>query len=249
MPRVANWWLKDFLNPMIDLLNYIQKHFDNNLFELTASAVQPYSNVYDYRIDFFQRQTWDDLLASDVAEYFLNKYPRIRSDLESFKDDMDSFDESFAQLLKAVENSSVFLQKLLDAYERLVQHERIPRSQFAHFGLEEIAVHLLGQLHLQISKYRSESKDNLVRFTAYSLLGVNIAFPINSLPEDHKLTSFCRDVLSNLGDSDSTVDQSLQETKDLIEKTKIQSRRLWNQLKLDRMEVVSRYNATFEKST
>lgn len=246
MPRVATWWLKDFLGPVIELLNYIKKHFNNNSFELTAHSLQAYSQVFDYAINFFQRQKWDDLLSSDVGEYFLTRYPRINDDLASFQRHMDNFDRSFAALLKSIENSSVFLQKLIDAYERLIQHERIPRSQYEHFGLEEIAAHLLGQLHLQVSNYRLESKNELVRFTAYALMGLNVEFPQNSLPEDHKISGFCKDVLQGSQDNDPVISQSLQETKNLIEKTKTRSAELWGQLRQDRMDIANRYNATFE---
>lgn len=105
---------------------------------------------------------------------------------------------------------------------------------------------MLGQLHLQISNYRLESKDELVRFTAYALLGLNVEFPKNSSPEDHKISGFCRDVLQGLQDNDPAIDRSLQETKNLIEKTKTQATELWKQLRQDRMEIANRYNATFE---
>lgn len=246
MPQVASWWLKGFLGPVIDVLNYIQQHFGNDSFELSASPIQPHAPVYDYRIDFFQRQRWNELVTSDLGEYFLNKYPRIMGELESFQGDMDNFDHSFVRLVTSIESSAEFLQKLIDCYERLIHHERIPKSQFAHFDLQEIAVHLLGQLHLQISHHRLESKDALVRFTAYSLLGLNLEFPKNSLPEDHTLVGFCRDGLKGLADSDSSISETLQETKKLVDVTKDESARLWKQLRRDRMEIASRYNATFE---
>src|SRR5262249_43487771 len=154
---------------------------------------------------------WDELLSSDVGEYFLTRYPRINDNLASFQRHMDDFDRSFADLLKSIENSSAFLQKLIDAYERLIQHERIPRSQYDRSGLEEIAVRLLGQLHLQISNYRLESKNELVRFTAYALIGLNVEFPQNSMPEDHKISGFCRDVLQGLQEMDPVIAKHLQE--------------------------------------
>jgi serine/threonine protein kinase len=246
MPQVATWWLKEFLGPVIELLNYIRKHFNNNSFELTAQSLQVHSQVFDYRINFFQRQKWDDLLSSDVGEYFLNKYPPINDDLASFQRHMDNFDRSFGGLLKSIENSPMFLQTLIDTYERLIQHQRIPRSQYAHFGLEEIAVHLLGQLHLQISNYRSESKDELVRFTAYSLIGLNVEFPKHSSPDDHKIPGFCRDAFQGVPDTDPVITQALEETKNLLEKTRTKSTELWKQLRQDRMEIANRYNATFE---
>ena len=246
MPRVATWWLKDFLGPVIELLNYVRKHFNNNSFELTARSLQDYSQVFDYRVDFFQRQKWEDLLSSDVGEYFLSKYRRIDNDLASFQIDMDNFDRSLTQLLKSIESSSMFLQKLIETYERLIQHERIPKSQYAHFGLEEISAHLLGQLHLQISNYRLESKNELVRFTAYALLGLNVEFPKNSLPEDHKISNFCRDISQGLQDQNPAINLALVETKNFLEKIKHRSSELWKQLRQDRMEIANRYNATFE---
>ncbi|HXQ38340.1 MAG TPA: hypothetical protein VN843_30350, partial [Anaerolineales bacterium] len=218
----------------------------SNTFPLTAHSLQAYSQVFDYEIDFFQRQKWNDLLSSDVGEYFLTRHPRIKHDLGSFEAHMDDFDRSFANLLKSIENSSVFLQELVAAYERLIRHERIPRSQYDRFGLEEIAVHLLGQLHLQISKHRLESKNELVRFTAYALLGLNSEFPKNSLPEDHKISGFCRDAFQGIRDNDPAIAQSLQETKNLLEETGTKSTELWKQLRQDRMEIANRYNATFE---
>jgi serine/threonine protein kinase len=245
MPQVATWWLKDFLSPVLEVLNHIKRQFGNNQFELTASPVQPYTQVFVYTVDFFQRHRWDELLGSDVGEYFLRRYPRINNDLESFQQHMDRFDESFNILLKSIASSSEFLNKLIDAYERLVQHERIPKAQFAHFSLEEIAVHLLGQLHLQISNYRLESKGTLVTFTAYTLLGLELAFPINASSEDRILPGFCRDVLLSLKGNDVSIDNSLQQTSDLIVKTKVRSTELLRRLKDDRMDIAARYNATF----
>jgi hypothetical protein len=119
-------------------------------------------------------------------------------------------------------------------------------SQFSDLGLEDIAVHLLGQLHLQISHYRTQSKDIIIRFTAYSLLGLGVDFPKNSLPEDHKLPGFCRDTMKGLAAADPSIDQRVQETKNLIEVTKVETTRLWKKLRQDRMEIADRYNATFE---
>jgi len=48
MPRVATWWLKDFLGPVVELLNYIKKHFNNNSFELTAHSLQAYEGVKSF---------------------------------------------------------------------------------------------------------------------------------------------------------------------------------------------------------
>ncbi len=208
MPQVATWWLKDFLGPVIELVNYVKKHFKDNSFPLTAHGLQVHSPIFDYQIDFFQRQKWDDLLSSNVGEYFLTRYPRIHDDLASFQRHMDDFDRSFVDLLKSIENSSAFLQKLIDAYERLIQHERIPRSQYEEFGLEEIAVHLLGQLHLQISNYRVESKNELIRFTAYSLMGLNVEFPQNSLPEGHKISGLLQRRITGLA-RERCVDRSI----------------------------------------
>lgn len=247
MHKVATWWLTEFLSPVIDLLNRVQKQFNQSSFILSASAVQLHTPVYNYTINFFHRQEWDELVMGDVGEYFLSRYPRINGELQLFQDHMDSFDQALTRLTSSIENSSAFLRKLIDAYERLVQHERIPRTRFAHYDLEEIAVHLLGQLHLQISHHRLESKDALVRFTAYALLELNVQFPTNSLPEDHKLPGFCRDALMGLGGDDSLIDQLVQESKHLIEGSKTGSTELWKRLRQDRMDIANRYNATFPK--
>jgi hypothetical protein len=105
---------------------------------------------------------------------------------------------------------------------------------------------LLGQLHLQISNHRLESKNELVRFMAYALLNLNVEFPKNSLPEDHKIAGFCRDAFQGLQDNDPAIDQSLQETKNLLEKLKSRSSELWKKLREDRIGIANRYNATFE---
>lgn len=246
MPQVATWWLKDFLGPVIEVLRCIQKQFNNNSFELKAYSVQPYAQVFDYRIDFFQRQVWDELLASDVGEYFLSRYPQINHELIVFSDRMDKFEQSLTHLLKTIEGSAVFLQTVIESYARLVQHTK-PQYQFHDFGLEEIAEHLLGQLHLQISHYRVESKDELVRFTAYSLAALDLNFPMNSFPDDHQLYRFCRDAFKGLQDSDSSINQALLNFKDNIEKARIASTALWQQLRQERMNIANRYNATFEK--
>lgn len=86
-----------------------------------------------------------------------------------------------------------------------------------------------------------------MRFTAYALLDLNVQFPTNSLPEDHKLPSFCRDILKGLGGDDSLIDQLVQESRHLIEGSKTGSTELWKRLRQDRMDIANRYNATFPK--
>jgi hypothetical protein len=247
MSQTATWWLRSFLNPVIDVVRNVEKGFNQNSFVITALSLQLYSHVYNYRIDFFNRVEWERLLSSDVGEYFLSEYPSIGKALTAFAEHTGGFDKSISELEKSIEASPVFLKKLIDTYERLIQHERIPRSQFEKSNLQEIAVLLLGQLHLQISNYPTESKDNLVRFTAYSLLELSINYPAHALPDDHKLLSFCREISKGLRDVDESINKSLEETKRLFEVVKSESTSVLNQLKKDRMEIARRYTATFEE--
>jgi serine/threonine protein kinase len=245
MPQVATQWLREFLTPVIGLLNEIRTKFSSNSFLLSASQILPYNPVYEYKVDFFRRERWELLTTSDVGEYFLTRFEQVREELHQFEIQMNRFTECFNQLVQSIEDSPVFLRELIETYARLVERERISRSQFAESDLTEIAVHVLGQLRLQISHHRSQSKEALVRFTAYSRLGLNVEFPTNSLSEDHTLMAFCHDAFKEL-EEDPVIAESVKDTKIAFEEMKNNSRDLWKQLKDLRIEIATRYNATIE---
>lgn len=70
-------------------------------------------------------------------------------------------------------------------------------------------------------------------------------FPLNSFPEDRTLPGFCREALSNLMDSDPSIDLALKAVERAREIIKTQSTQLWKQLKDYRIEIATRYNAIF----
>lgn len=244
--QVATWWLKSFLSPVINLLGLIKKEFNQGGFNVSATPIQLYSQIFIYRIDFSKLGSWNELLSSDVGEYFLRTYPEIENKVTSFVELAKGFDLSVSALYQVVEESQVFLRLLIDTYERLIQRERIPRSQFEKSDLQEISKLLLGELHLQMSNYPAESKDNLVRITAYSLLKLNVEFPLHALRDDEKLISFCRDISNSLREDDERVFAAVTETTRLFEVVKRESEILWKQLREARMDIAKRYTATWE---
>jgi serine/threonine protein kinase len=246
LSQTATWWLRSFLNPVIEVIRDIEKNFNQNSFILTAESIQPYSQVFNYRIDFFQREKWEGLLLSDVGEYFFEWFPSIKSQLNSFARLGNEFDRSLRELEKSVEGSSEYVNLLIDTYERLIQHERIPRHQYEKSSLQEIAVLLLGQLHLQLSNYHSEGKDNLVRLTTYTLLDLNVDYPMHVLRDDHKLLSFCREIAKSLREKDISTIKLLDESKRLFEVIKNESTSLLGQLKKYRIDIAKKSTATFD---
>lgn len=246
MSQVATWWLKSFLSPAINLVGIIMKEFQQGSFSVSATAIQLYSQIFIYRIDFSKRESWDQLLSSDVGEYFLRTYPELEKEIASFVELMKGFDSSVGALYQAIEESQVFLRVLVDTYERMIERERIPRSQFEKSDLQEIAKLLLGQLHLQMSNHSTESKDNLVRITAYTLLKLKVDFPLHALRDDEILLNFCGDVSNRLIEDDETISRAVAETKQLFEVVKRESAILWKQLKEARMNIARRYTATWE---
>jgi class 3 adenylate cyclase len=245
-PQVATQWLREFLKPLVILLDKIKNDFNQNTFEVLASPIQPYSMIFIYKIDFFLRERWMEILTSDVGEYFLNRFRLINEALSSFQKKMDDTDNAVNELLDAVETSPFFLKQLIDTYARIVSHERVEKSTFENSNLAEIAQLVLGRLNLQISHYPIEAKDTLVRFVAYSLLGLKIEFPMHSIPEDRqKLPNISSGISSEISGKDDKISKSLEETKQLFELMKSESSALHRQLKKAQMDIVDQYGATF----
>ena len=246
-PQAATWMLREFLNPIIGLLNNTQKSFNQDGFVVSVISNQPHSTLTTYRIDFFQREKWRELISGDVGESFLNTSPLIENELASFENLIVSFDESLSRLYEVIEASPVLLKELLDTYERLISRERIPRSRYESSSLQQIAVYLLGELHLEISHHPAESKEHLVRFTAYSLLELSVNYPAHTLPDDYKLLAFCRSIAEKVRGQDDSVSQALEVAKQLFDGVKKESAALWKRLRKERIDIANRYNATFEQ--
>jgi hypothetical protein len=245
MSRVATWWIKDFLKPLIDLLGDIQKEFNQNTFLLESIPVQIHSHARINRIDFFSRETWEGLLSSDVGEYFLSTFPLIHEAVTSFGENISEFDKALNRLEKSIEDSPFLLNQLIDFYENMIRNERIPRRQYENSNLQEITQLILGQLHLQISHYPAEGKDNLVRLIAYTFLGLNLTFPMHALPDESVLLSVSKDIANELKSKDDSITKSLEQTKQIFEIVKSTSSNIWERLRKDRKDIAQRYTATF----
>lgn len=243
MSQVATWWIKDFLNPLVDLLEAVQKEFNENKFRLFTHNANS-----NYRVNFFKRDQWTALISDSVGEYFLSTFPLIEKDLNSFERLGDSFDESLSKLESSIEQSHLVLKQLVDTYERMVKHEHIPRSRFENSNLQEIAQQILGQLRLQISNHPIESKVNLVRFIGYALLDLNIEVQISipGIHESETIYSFSKEISKELKGRDESMSKPLEETKQLFEMVKSESLGLWKQLRGERINLAKRYAATFK---
>lgn len=240
MSQVATWWIKDFLKPVIDWLEGVQKNFNQNTFTVHVSW-----KVFIYVIDFFKREQWDELTSSSVGEYFLSTFPLIGKELSSFEESMNSFLKSLTALEKSIEESPFYLKLLIDRYEIIIKRERIPRTEFEHFNLQEIAPKLLGELRLMISNHPAESKAALVQFTAFSMLELSVDFQVNAVTDAQMLYNFCKEISNELKGKDELVSKSLEEAKLLYEVIKSESITLYEQLKRERMDIAKRYTATF----
>jgi hypothetical protein len=244
MPQVATSWLNNFLIPVANFVCGVQTNFNSQTFLVTASIIQAHSAIFSYRINFFEREKWNELLSSDVGEYFLSTFPSIKEAVISFGRRIDEFDKALVELEQSLKESTVWRKLLIALYERMTSNLRLPGSQFGDSNLQEITQLVLGQLGLQISKYPAEAMDNLVRFLAYSLLGLEINYPLNSLPDDRKLLSFCNDRLADLRGKDDSITIHLDQTKKHFETIKSESSALCRQLKADRIDIAKRYTAT-----
>lgn len=244
-PDVASWLLKNFLNGIINSVDEIRKRFSQDGFVISASSIQPLSEVKAYGIDFFNRAAWGELLTSNAGDMFLSKFPSINDHLSAFGQRMDDFEKAFGDLEGAVERSPVLRRQLVDWYARKMERERIPRSDFENLNLQEMAVRWLGELGLTLSNYPAESKSHLVRFTAYLLLELKINYPEHSLPDDRKLLGFCRDLANELMGEDDSIARPLEEGKRQYEIIKRESAALLDQLKRERRDIAERYNATY----
>lgn len=245
MSQVASWWLKDFVVPIIDLLGDVQKRFNGNDFLLTQFQSNPQIFIFTYEIVFFDREKWDQLISSNVGEYFLSTFPLIEKELTYFSKTIDQFISSLNDLGKAIENSSFFHNQLINYYERMVSHNRIPRGDYENLNLEQIAVRILGEWQMEVSHYPIESKNTFVYFTAYSLLGLNIDFPETAKLEYRRPLSVCKELSSELTGNDKTVARATEKTKQLFEAIKSESLVLWKKLKTERIDIAKRFTATF----
>jgi serine/threonine protein kinase len=243
--EVASWLLKDFFNPTIELLNGIQKRFNQDGFTMSGTPVQPYSDTLLYKINFFNKENLDELLSSAPGEFFLDLFPQIKDRLVKFASRMNAFDESIAELEGSIEKSSPFLKRLVEVYGRLIERERIPRSEYENSTLQQICVLLLGQINLRISNHPDECKSHLIRFVAYSLLDLKVNYPLHALPDDFRLLSFAKEIAKDLEGKDGSVQTSLTAAKDLFNVVGKESEALWNQSKADRAGIALKYHATF----
>jgi class 3 adenylate cyclase len=245
-PQVATQWLREFLKPLAVLLGDINKDFNQNTFALSASQIQPPTFAYTYGIDFFKRARWNELLSSDVGEYFLSKFPSVDKVLSSFGKKMDDADEAFGELKKSIEESPLLLKHLMDIHERRMIRERVPRSEYEHSNLMQITQHVLGQMSLQISHFPTEAKDNLVRFVAYSLLGLMINTPSDSQYGDVPiLINIASGIASDLKGKDGSTSKSLEKTGRFFNLIESESAALHGQLKKAQTDIVDKYGATF----
>ena len=244
MPQVAKWWFENFLNEVIYLVEQIKKSFNEDNFKLEVLGNTPPKSHIFY-IDFFDVKTLDTYMSSDVGEHFLSTFPLIEKNLISFRDTLKEFDSSYERLKNSVEESQIFLEKLIDRYQTILQRERISKAQYENKNLQEIATSLLGQFSLHISSYPVESKDCLVRYTSYSLLELNAILSANIHPDINIPLSICRDISGNLKISDKSVIHELEKARLNFEKVKNQSMSLWTTLKKERIELANRYGATF----
>ncbi len=244
--QVATQWLREFLRPLVNLLDEIKNEFGQNNFSVSASPVLTYSTAFIYEIDFFKGKRWKGLLSSDVGEHFLTKSTLTQEALMLFRKKLDEADQAFSALIKALEESPLLLKVLIDICERVVSRHHILRGDYEHSDLIRIATLLLGELHLEMSHFPTEAKDNLVRFIAYSLLELNVEFPIHSMPDDRqKLPNISSDISNELKGKDDSISEYIEETKRLFSIIKNESLILHAQLKKAQRELVDQYGATF----
>jgi hypothetical protein len=241
--EVAAWLLKDFLNGIISWLDLISTRFNQNAFPILASRIQLYSDVYIYSIDLFTREELDKLLTSHAGEYFLHAFPRINDKLTSFVKQMDELHEALRELEKAIEASPGLLRRLKDLYASKMERERIPRSEIEQYSLEEMAARWLGELRLTISNYKVESKEFLVRFTTYALLGLKVEFPIHARRDDEVILNFTHDLPQHL--QDDAAARLAEEVKRLCGAIASESKTLLEQMKKERLAMSVQYKAPF----
>jgi hypothetical protein len=133
-------------------------------------------------------------------------------------------------------------ENLVENYGRQIERERIPKSQYENYNLQEITQRLFEQLSLQISNDPYKSKECLIYFVSYRLL--QLTFPDSPYnAEIHTPWSFSEHISDNLVESDESIKLSLAEVVEIISVLKVESLNLLTDLKKERIQISRRYGA------
>lgn len=242
MSQVATWWLRDFLSPLIDLLESIRVFFDVKLFNISANRIYDYG-PFKYEIDFCKWIEWQRLTRTAVAEFFLSTFPVTKGQLDQFNWKTLSFEKTIRKLQNALSESPVFLDQVKDVYERMGSRHGLGRSEYEQDNIEQIISRVLGQLGLQMSNQPVEAKENLIRFISYALLEIDFMMPTHAVREDDQLTSLAKELSKEISTADAALNDLTQQCKKLYEEIKNESASLLAELKRDRIDIGRRYAA------
>lgn len=245
-PELVRWLFNNYLNGIINLLDEIRTRFSTKNFPLLASEPHQRSGVRTFRIDFFSSARWKEFVESDAGEQVHYRFPTISKKILAFGTKMDDFDLPLHALEKTIEASQELLKYLIPLYMRKVNMSTIPAHWFDGSALPEISALWLGELRLRLSDYQAESRDFLVRFTAYKLLGLEPQFPDDAKGPDREeiILNFCADVTKAVR-SDMSIAKAAEEAESRFETIKQESATLWKELKAERLDLSLRYGVPF----
>jgi tRNA U38,U39,U40 pseudouridine synthase TruA len=241
MSKVAEWWFKDFFNKVIDMFEETKLFFNQDGIELKISD-HNFSKSYESYINFFDINQLSELVLSNVGEHFLSSFPLLEKYLTTFAEKVSEFNVAFGKLRNSIEESSFLRENLVENYGRQIERERIPKSQYENYNLQEITQRLFGQLSLQISNDPYKSKECLIYFVSYRLLQLTLPdSPYNA--EIYTPWSFSEHISDNLVESDESIKLSLAEVVEIISVLKVESLNLLTDLKKERIQISRRYGA------
>lgn len=246
MSNVARWWLRDFLNPLIEVLRASVATFEQNRFLLQSTPVQTHATGWNHRIELVNKATIAKLQARPVGEYFLSSFPTLAKEIDDLTCKIELSEAAFEQLISELESSSLFLEKLRELYIRRIQQNPKIVEEAEAWDLQETSRHLAGELHLQVSNHPAEAKMNFVHLTAYQLIGFELEFSNHVTPNEFVARDICEHVSDHLTENDSSLSSSRDECKNRLGDLSSATNELWIHLKNERIEIAKRYGATFE---
>lgn len=216
MANVVSWWFKEFLDPVIQMLDNANAPIQSRRFQLATKAVQDQIFIWVYKINFFELVKLRELVASSVGEYFLTTFPAIKNALANLETEIKTFEDAFEKLTIAIRNSVDLKARLVNRYEKMIASENVQGIQFGDLNFEQISQRIFGQMQVPITQYPEESGNRMAFFSAYSLLQLTCEFQGTPDMRDNASWSFCSEISQDLNSDDSVVARELKAAKKIL---------------------------------
>jgi hypothetical protein len=246
MSNVATWWLKDFLNPLIELLRAGKESLAQKRVLLRSEPVQSMIMAWNHRIDPLNKATFENLQTTPVGEYFVSLFPTLEKEVNKVGSALESFENKIDRLANDVRNSVGFLPKLKEFYTRRVQQYPNIVQEAQAWDLVETAKRLAGEYQSQISSYPDQAANNFIYLSVYQLVGLELEFLSHITPGEHTIRDVSKHVADFLLENDASVISATEDCNRTLELLHLAVSDLWHLLKKERIEIAKRYGATFQ---